>query len=91
MNGQLREKRPMTSVEYLEIDRASDEKYEFFDGEMFAMMGAKKNHNLINTNISRELGNRFIADNSSCRVFSNDMRVSVQKNKKYTYPDLVVA
>ena len=37
----------LTPEQYLEIERAAEYKSEYFNGEMFAMAGAKANHNLI--------------------------------------------
>ena len=83
------EKFMMTPEEYLACERNSEIKNEYFNGEIFAMTGASVNHNRIGSNINRFLGNQ-LADRS-CDVFSNDMRVKVQKIDKYTYPDVVVA
>ncbi|MBF0202198.1 MAG: Uma2 family endonuclease [Desulfamplus sp.] len=76
--------------EYLEIERTSEVKHEYFDGEIFAMVGASVNHNRINTNVIVELGGRLKAAGSACTVFSNDMRVKVEEAEKYTYPDVSV-
>ena len=89
MNAQSQEKRRMAPKEYLEFDRASDIKHEYFNGQIFAMTGAKKNHNLINTSLTANLVNRI--GNSTCRVFSNDMRVKIESESGYAYPDIAVA
>jgi hypothetical protein len=34
---------------------------------------------------------KFAADNSTCRVLPNDMRVKIQSNIGYAYPDIAVA
>ena len=75
--------------QYLKIERNSDIRHEFFNGELFAMTGAKKNHNLINTSLIVNLVNGI--GNSTCRVFSNDMRVKIESESGYVYPDIVVA
>lgn len=41
----------LTPEEYLEFDRKSEERHEYFNGEIFAMSGAKRNHNVIAWNI----------------------------------------
>ncbi len=78
----------MSPDEYLEFERASEIKHEYFNGEIFAMTGAKVNHNRIGSNINRHLGNQ-LADRP-CDIFLSDMRVKVQSINKYTYPDIVV-
>lgn len=82
------EKLKMSSEEYLEFERVAESKHEYFNGEIFAMTGAKVNHNRIGSNINRHLGNQ-LADRP-CDIFLSDMRVKVQKINKYTYPDIVV-
>ncbi|MBF0200207.1 MAG: Uma2 family endonuclease [Desulfamplus sp.] len=91
MNAQPQENLKITPEEYLEFERNSEIKHEYFDGEIFAMTGASLNHNLINANITAELQSKLKSNGSTCSVFSNDMRVKVLKNGKYTYPDVVIA
>jgi Uma2 family endonuclease len=75
--------------EYLEIDRASlDVKYEYIDGQMYAMSGGTIDHAQIAMNLIRALGDHF--QGKSCRVFSSDVRVQVA-DKKYFYPDVTVS
>jgi Uma2 family endonuclease len=81
----------MTPAEYLEFERTSETKHEYFDGEVFAMAGAKPNHNLINANLISELRNRIVADESTCRVYPSDQRIKIEAIEKYTYPDLSIA
>ncbi|WP_035238862.1 Uma2 family endonuclease [Desulfobacter vibrioformis] len=89
MNIQPQEKTIMTPGEYLILERASlDIKHEFYDGEIFAMVGASRHHNRINMNLARELGIKFKADNFRCEAFSNDMRVKIENS--YVYPDIVI-
>ena len=78
----------LTAEEYLAIERDSEERHEFFNGEMFEMGGASEPHNLIVSNICRELGNQL--KETPCRAYVNDMRVKVDESGLYTYPDFVV-
>ena len=82
-------KTSLTPDEYLAIERRSEIKHEYFAGEMFAMVGASKRHNLITANIIRILGNQLL--DRPCNVYPSDMRVKVNATGKYTYPDVVVA
>jgi len=79
----------LSPEEYLAIERKSEIKHEYFSGEMFAMVGASKRHNLITANIIRVLGNQLL--DRPCNVYPSDMRVKVGATGKYTYPDVVVA
>jgi len=76
-----------TPEEYLAFEREAEEKHEFIDGEIVAMAGASREHNLIGVNVSSEL--RFALKGKSCEVYANDMRVRMKKNR-YGYPDVVV-
>lgn len=89
MTAKPQEKNNMTSAEYLTMERNSlDIKHEFFDGETFAMVGAKKNHIYINSNIAAGLHNKFKTNKSPCKVVSSDMRVKIEDG--YVYPDIVI-
>jgi len=74
--------------EYLRIDRAAETKSQFYDGEIFAMAGESRKHNLIVANLIGEL--RSLLKNSLCQVYPSDMRVMVEASGLYTYPDVVV-
>ena len=78
----------LTPEQYLEIERRAETKSEYFNGEMFAMSGARFPHVVITVNASRELGNQL--RRSPCRPLSNDMRVRVSPAGLYTYPDISV-
>ncbi len=78
----------LTSEEYLAIERTAPEKSEFFNGEMFPMAGASREHNLIATNVSRELSTQL--KRKPCEVYASDMRVKVSETGLYAYPDVVV-
>ncbi len=82
------EKQKWTVEQYLEMERASEEKHEFLDGEIYLMSGASRNHNLV-------VGNTLAALHAQlrkrpCLVFPSDMRVRVVDSSDYTYPDLSV-
>lgn len=79
--------RHLSIAEYLALERASETKHEYLDGEMFAMTGASRNHNLVS-------GNAFASFHSQlkgrrCEAYHGDMRVRTGDNL-FTYPDVVV-
>jgi Uma2 family endonuclease len=78
----------LTPQEYLEFERNSDIKHEYFEGEIFAMSGAKRNHNVINQNLNGLVWQHL--RDRGCESYSGDMRVFVPATGLYTYPDLVV-
>jgi Uma2 family endonuclease len=74
--------------EYLEIERASDEKHEYFDGQVYLMSGASLKHAQVAMNLSGHLFN-FLKD-KKCRVLSETMRVTNKSRDAYMYPDLLI-
>jgi Uma2 family endonuclease len=82
------EKLYITPEEYLEIERTAEYKSEYYNGELFAMSGASRRHNVIAFNISgilyRQLRNRH------CEAYTADMRVKVSPTGLYTYPDVAI-
>jgi Uma2 family endonuclease len=77
----------LTPEQYLAIERAAQTRSEYYRGEMFAMVGASRKHNLIAGNIFRRISEQF--DGRPCEVYQTDMRVKVSVKGLYTYPDVV--
>ncbi|GAA4755616.1 Uma2 family endonuclease [Flavisolibacter ginsenosidimutans] len=77
-----------TIEEYLEMETASDEKHEYYHGEVFAMSGALQPHNAIAANVLSEL--RIGLKGKGCRPYGSDMRIHIQSNTLFTYPDVSV-
>ncbi|MEX0700951.1 MAG: Uma2 family endonuclease [Planctomycetales bacterium] len=78
----------LTPREYAAIEERSEQRHEFFQGEMFAMAGASLPHNIIVSNISRRLNEQL--EEGPCIAVGSDMRVKVDATGLYTYPDVVV-
>ncbi|MCP4107850.1 MAG: Uma2 family endonuclease [Desulfobacteraceae bacterium] len=78
----------ISEEEYLETERESETKHEYFQGEIFAMAGASKAHNLIVTNVIREISTQL--KKTPCRVYPSDLRVKIADTGLYTYPDVTV-
>ena len=81
-------KQRYTLEEYLALDKNSEQRYEYFAGEVVAMGGASLNHNRITRNIIRSLENALAEQ--GCEVLPAAMRVKVPKAFPYRYPDAVV-
>jgi Uma2 family endonuclease len=79
----------LTPEQYLEIEEKAECRSEYYQGQMFAMAGARRAHNLVAGNTSYQL--RYQLRNSQCEVYQSDMRVLVSATGLYTYPDVVVA
>ena len=78
----------LTPAEYLALERKADCKSQFFKGEMFAMAGASFEHNQIVANLLGAFGNEL--RDSKCQILPSDMRVAIEPQYIYTYPDAVV-
>lgn len=78
----------LTPQEYLAIERIREYKSEYVNGEMFAMAGASKRHNLIMLNAAGELRSQL--KGRPGHVYVTDMRVKVNPPELYTYPDVIV-
>ncbi|MGN6400778.1 MAG: Uma2 family endonuclease [Flavisolibacter sp.] len=74
--------------EYLEAEELSVEKHEYYAGEVFAMAGAGYNHNLIVRNSLSSIDN--FLKGKSCNIFPSDLKVHIEANSLFTYPDLSV-
>src|SRR6267378_902604 len=74
--------------EYLRLERQSEYKSEYLNGEIFAMSGASRKHNLITGNIGSEFNQQLRG--KPCEAYISDMRVKVTATGLYTYPDVIV-
>jgi Uma2 family endonuclease len=82
----IQPRRRYTLEEYFALELASEEKYEYFDGEVFNMSGGSPAHEEILGNIYAALKSR--AREKGCRVFLSGLRVKVPSQPPYRYPDL---
>jgi Uma2 family endonuclease len=87
MMSALPKQRLFTDEEYLMLEERATQRSEFYFGEIFAMAGATRRHNVISTNVTANLHAQL--RRRPCEVYQNDMRVKIHKNF-YTYPDVVV-
>jgi len=81
-------KQHYTPEEYLALERQAQCKSEYYAGEIFAMAGASRWHNLIVTNVVRELSLQL--KGRPCTTYPSDMRVKISATGLYVYPDVTV-
>lgn len=84
----LPEAKYITQQEYLEAERDSLNKHEYYAGEIFAMSGASLPHNIIFSNLIGTLSEKLKGKN--CRPFGSDLRIHIPHNSLYTYPDISI-
>lgn len=73
--------------EYLVWERQQETRHEYVNGEIYAMTGASRKHNLICLNTASSFHTQLRG--CPCEVYNNDMRVKVDETGMYTYPDIV--
>ena len=73
--------------EYLAFERSALDKHELIDGEIVAMAGASRRHNVICSNTTISVG--YQLRGKGCEIYASDMRVRMKKGR-YGYPDVVV-
>jgi len=86
--GEAQPVQSMTAAEYLEWEPAQMEKYQFIHGEVFAMGWASRRHVTISGNLFAELDRSL--EGSPCRVYMADMKLEIQEEAIYFYPDVLV-
>lgn len=79
-------RRRYTLEEYFALELAAEEKYEYFDGEVFSMSGGSEAHEQMIINIIIKLGGQVRAQ--GCRIFASNMRLKVPSMPPYRYPDI---
>jgi Uma2 family endonuclease len=77
--------------DYLEGELVSDVKHEYVNGEVYAMAGARRAHNLISMTLANLLYNHL--RDTPCRVFVADMKVGIltATDDCFYYPDVQVS
>lgn len=78
----------LTSEEYLSLERKAEYKSEYLNGEVFAMTGASRKHNVIASNTIISLGQQL--KGKQCEIYPGEMRVKIPSIGLYTYPDITV-
>ncbi len=78
-----------TIEQYLEMEDASPEKNEFYNGEIFAMAGASLNHNKIVSCTHIFIGSH-LTKSKKCDIFPSDLKIHCKTNSLFTYPDLSI-
>ena len=80
---------PITPQEYLDWEATQELKYDYVDGEIFAMTGGTIPHNLVALNLASALKTHLRG--TGCLVFMSDVKVQVSDNGPYYYPDVMVS
>lgn len=79
-------RQPISEADYLAGEMISEIKHELIDGEVYAMAGASRHHNLIISNMLQRLTNHL--QSGPCATFSSDLKLKAGHN--FFYPDVMV-
>jgi Uma2 family endonuclease len=82
----LAAKTTYTLEEYAELEKSSEEKLEFHEGDVWSMAGASLRHETIVLNTGAEIRDKVRG--TGCRVYTSNARVKVPIYPPYRYPDL---
>ena len=75
--------------DYLKGELESDIHHEFYDGQVYAMAGAGRRHNLISGNIFSLV--RSKARGTDCSSFLADMKLFISELNRFYYPDVLLS
>ena len=75
-----------TLEEYFELERDTDEKYEYFDGQVFCMSGGSSAHERICRDTLIHLSS--LVAGRKCEAFTSNMRIKVPSYPPYRYADV---
>lgn len=78
----------ISAEEYLCGESLAEVRHEYVGGQVFAMAGAGENHNRVAGNFFFHL--RSATRGKPCGVFVSDMKVHVEENDAYYYPDVML-
>lgn len=79
----------LTPQAYLDWEQRQECRYDYVNGEVFAMTGGTVPHGTIALNLATALKSHLRG--SACRVFNSDVKVGVTEDGPYHYPDVSVS
>ena len=75
--------------EYFALEENSIEKYEYHNGQVFAMSGVTLAHSQLCGNIVYELKGK-LRNNKDCIILESNLKIDIAKHNQYLYPDASV-
>jgi Uma2 family endonuclease len=75
-------------AEYLDMERMSEIRHEYLDGQVYLMAGESPKHSNICFNLYTAIGGRLRG--KSCRGFSPNMKIATNEKGLFAYPDLAI-
>jgi len=84
---EARDLQRMSIAEYIALDRSSDEKWEYVNGEAFAMSGASPRHNAVSVNILKSILKQI---SGPCFPLHDGQKVETEATGSFHYPDISI-
>ena len=78
----------MTPAEYIELEEQTGERFEYRNGEVYAISGGTLPHNLIAAKLNRRIGN--LVEDRGCEIVGSGQKVVILQTGLETYPDAAV-
>ena len=84
-------KKPISVEEYLRGEEIAEVRHEYIGGQVYAMVGASRQHNTVALNLASVLQRHLRG--GPCRAYISDVKVRLRlaNEEIFYYPDLVVA
>ena len=79
----------MTPQDYLDWEEQQPLKYDYIEGEVYAMTGGTIPHNEIAVNLTTSLKNHLAG--KGCKVLMADAKVGISEQGPFHYPDVMVS
>ena len=76
--------------EYINYEIEHDLKYEFHDGEIFALAGGTINHGVLCGNIYSEIGKALREKESDCNSYTSEVKLFIESLNTFLYPDSMI-
>lgn len=80
----------LTVEEYMQHEIETGQKYEYHNGDIYALAGGSLEHALLVGNIYSELRNGLRAKKSNCKPITSEAKLHIERQNKYVYPDSMV-
>ena len=78
----------LSLAEYNQLEEETNQRYEYHDGEVFAMAGGDPVHGAIAGNLIRLIGNGLVT--KDCTVLTSDVKFYIPSINRSLYPDVSV-
>lgn len=85
---ELASKTYLSLPEYNQLEEETNTRYEYHDGEVFAMAGGEPKHGSIAGNTLAALYNALFS--KPCNVLNSDVKIHIESIRKSYYPDVSV-